>query len=406
LSIIIPTYNRQKYAASAIRCALAIPSNDIEVVVQDCSDGDLLSSLIVPELLDKRLSYRYERPAVMAENWSRAIARTAGEYVCIIGDDDGVNPEIVQAAAWAKSNALDGLAVATITNYLWANSGAPATLYSTLFRKALDGFLSIPPFRGYVKTDINTELELQKFVRDGGVYFQNFNLPKAYHGFVHRRCLDAVCEKVGTYCGSPSPDMFLSIAVACTSPRIAMTDYPLTLPGACRASNSVIQGMLKSQSKKLEDQPEFLGVGYRWSELVPRVFTVPGIWADSAVATLVAMGRSDLVSQLNLPRLAAYFVRENDSVLQPVLRDLRSGLRITGKSSTIGTIKFGWDVLWMKAAKQAGWINRILRRVGIRRIHRIDGINNMEEASAALTRYLNDNGWSFAECALKNSGGK
>src|ERR1035441_9992941 len=82
LSIIIPTYNRQEYAASAIRCALAIPSNDIEIVVQDCSDDDLLSSLIVPEFLDKRLSYRYERPAHMAENWNRAIGRAAGEYIC------------------------------------------------------------------------------------------------------------------------------------------------------------------------------------------------------------------------------------------------------------------------------------------------------------------------------------
>src|ERR1039458_3907261 len=97
LSIIIPTCNRQVYAASAIRCALAIPSDDIEIVVQDCSDDDLLSSLIAPERLDKRLSYRYERPAHMTENWNRAIGRATGEYVCIIGDDDGVIPEIVQA---------------------------------------------------------------------------------------------------------------------------------------------------------------------------------------------------------------------------------------------------------------------------------------------------------------------
>ena len=88
LSIIIPTCNRQVYAASAIRCALAIPSSDIEVVVQDCSDEDTLSSLIAAESLDKRLSYRYERPAYMIQNWNRAIGRAIGEYLCLIGDDD------------------------------------------------------------------------------------------------------------------------------------------------------------------------------------------------------------------------------------------------------------------------------------------------------------------------------
>jgi glycosyltransferase involved in cell wall biosynthesis len=118
LSIIIPTYNRQEYAASAIRCALATPSDDIEVVVQDCSDDGLLSSLIVSELLDKRLSYRYEPRAHMVENWNRAIDRARGEYLCIIGDDDGVNPELAEAAAWAKTAGVDSLAVKNTAQFL------------------------------------------------------------------------------------------------------------------------------------------------------------------------------------------------------------------------------------------------------------------------------------------------
>jgi glycosyltransferase involved in cell wall biosynthesis len=404
LSIIIPTYNRQECAASAIRCALAIPSNDIEVVVQDCSDNDLLSSIIAPERLDKRLSYRYERPAVMMENWNRAIGRATGEYICIIGDDDGVNPEIVQAAAWAKSNALDGLAVAVESHYLWPRSGVPSTAYSKFFNKALDGHLEISPFQGYITTDVDIEVELRKFVRDGGVYFQHFNLPKLYHGFVHRRCLDAVREKVGAYCVYLSPDIFLSLTIACTAPRLAVTDYPLTIPGASKASNSIIHSEdKKRQLKDLKVMPEFRNNGYNWSELVPHLYTVPPIWADSAIKALLAMGRANLVRQLNLPRLAAYCIRENRGVIRPVLQGLFTGLRINGKNSAIGAIMFAWNVLWMKSAKQAGWIKRVVRRIGVRRIHDIDGLNNMVEASQALTRYLNDNGWSFAQCAIKSN---
>src|ERR1035441_6239024 len=226
LSIIIPTYNRQEYAASAIRCTLEIPSNDIEIVVQDCSDDDLLSSMIVPELLDKRLSYRYDRPPVnMTENWNRAITLARGEYVCLIGDDDGVNPEIVQAAVWAKSTGLDCLAVRNTVNYLWTGTGAP----SGLFEKAVGGCLKIAGFRDNI-TEVDTEVELRKLVRDGGVYYLQFNLPKLYHGLVHRRCLEAIHEKVGAYCGGLSPDIFPSVAIACGARRVAVTDYPLTIP--------------------------------------------------------------------------------------------------------------------------------------------------------------------------------
>jgi hypothetical protein len=402
LSIIIPTYNRQEYAASAIRCALAIPSDDIEIVVQDGSDDDRLSTLIAQERLDKRLSYRYEWPAPMLENFNRAIGRATGEYLCIIGDDDGVNPEIVQAAAWAKSNALDGLAVKNRVFYVWPGTVAPATLLSTLLKKVLNGSLQILPFPRDITTNVDIEVELRTLIQDGGVHYLNFNLPKLYHGLVHRRCLDAVREKVGTYCASPSPDMFLSLAVACTAPRIAVTYYPLTISGVCMASNSITQGILKCQSKKLEDQPEFLGIGYRWSELVPRVFTVPGIWADSAVAALLAMGRADLVQQLNLPRLAAYCVTENRGVIRPVLQGLFTGLRITHKNLAIGTIKFAWNVLGMVGAKLVGLIKRLLIALRAIRVNRINGLDNVVEASQVLTRYLNDNGWSFSQCALKS----
>jgi hypothetical protein len=337
----------------------------------------------------------------MMENWSRALSRATGEYVCIIGDDDGINPEILQAAQWAKRNAYDGLAVSVDVTYLWTNSGAPQTLYTKLFHKPLDGFLSIPFFRGYVKPKVHIEEELRKFVRSGGVYFQDFDLPKVYHGFIHRRCLEMVREKLGTYCTGLSPDMFLAIAVACTNPRIAMTDYPLTIPGACRASNSVIQGMLKCQSKKLEDQPEFQNRHYPWSDVVPRVFTVPPIWADSAVSALRSMGRTDLVQLLNLPRLAALCVRENHGVAQLAYQDMRTSLQKTGKSVTLGAIAFAWYVLWLKVGKQVGWLNRIMRRVGFRRIYRVDGINNMEEASRSLTRYLDEHGQSFAQSLRK-----
>jgi hypothetical protein len=401
LSIVIPTCNRQVYAASAIRCALAIPSSDIEVVVQDCSDEDTLSSLIAAESLDKRLSYRYERPAHMTENWNRAIGRATGEYLCLIGDDDGINPEIVQAAEWAKSNTLDCLAVNNTVDYRWPGAGQ-LTRVSILCKQILDGFLQIVyPFRSDITMDVDTEAELRKLVRDGGVYYMKFNLPKLYHGLVHRRCLDTVREKLGAFTGGLSPEMFASLAIACTAPRLAVIDYPLTIPGGCKASNTYIVSASKRQSMKLEDQPEFRDVGYHWSEIVPRLYTVPPAWADSAVAALLAMGRADLVGQLNLPRLAAYCVRANHGVIEPVMQGLYSGLQITHKNSTIGTLKFAWNLLGMAVAHQISRVKRLFVLILPKRPQRLEGLNDIVEASRGLTRYLNDYGLSFTKCTLK-----
>ncbi len=405
LSIIIPTRNRQECAASAVRCVLAIPSTEIEVVVQDCSDDDLLSSLIASELPDKRLSYRYDRPPVtMTENWNRAIARSKGEYVCLIGDDDGINPEILQAAAWAKSKALDCLAVRNTVLYLWPGIGAP----SAFIKDTEGGSLKIHGFQSDV-TEADTAVELRKLLRDGGAYYLKFRLPKLYHGIVRRRCLEAVREKAGSYCGGLSPDIFPSLAIACLVDRLAVTDYPLTIPGVCKTSNSNVVSILKRFSTTVEDDADFRGSGgYRWSEVVPYVYTVETVWADSAVAALGAMGRDDLILQLNLPRLAAICIFSNPAVTWRVLRGFLKGLRLARKNRTVGTIAFVWNLVAVSGRNLGGRMkNRLLIAIGIRSgPDRIEGLSNIVEASQALTGYLKDNGWKFLQCAEDNDESK
>jgi hypothetical protein len=184
---------------------------------------------------------------------------------------------------------------------------------------------------------------------------------------------------------------------------MAVTDYPLTIPGACKASNSIIHledG--KRKPEKLEAMPEYSRDGYQWAELVPHLYTVPPIWADSAIKAVLAMGRADLEQQLNLPRLAAYCVRANRGVTRLVLRSLFTGLRIMRKNSAIGMIEFAWILLIITGRNLAGRIkHHLLLMIGARRFHRVEILNNMVEVSQALTRYLNINGWSFAHCALK-----
>lgn len=400
LSIVIPTRNRMPYAISAIQSILEIGDSALELVVQDNSDSRALEEWIRENARDSRLRYSYtERPLSFIHNFDAAACLATGEYVVFIGDDDGVNPEIMESAAWAKQKNLDALVIKPSSNYLWQGTGLP----STLFTKVTGGSLSIASFSGSV-TEADVEQEMEILVRNGGLYYLNTNLPKLYHGLVHRRCLKAVHDRVGAYFGGLSPDTFSSLAIACVAKKVAVIDYPLTIPGASRSSGSIVEGALKRHSKELEDAPHLRYRGeYHWCSLVPRTYTAETLWVDSSIAALLAMGRDDLVRQLNLPKLAAYCIGANRGVARLVLRDLFGGMRIMHKNRVIGAIQFAWSLSLLELGTGMTFARRVWNRflivMGIKVVRRINGLENMVAASHALTHYLKENEFSFASCA-------
>jgi hypothetical protein len=163
-------------------------------------------------------------------------------------------------------------------------------------------------------------------------------------------------------------------------------------------SGTVVEGVLKRHSKKLDDAPHLRHRGvYHWCELVPRVYTPYAIWADSAVAALRAMGRDDLVGQLNLPKLAAQVGGADRSNALPVLQALFMGLRIMRKNRAMGAACLASALITCHGGAFVcrAW-NRFLVMTGMRASERIDGLTNMVEASHALSRHLQGRERSFA----------
>src|SRR6476661_1863291 len=109
LSLVITTKNRKHTLLYSVKTALNIDLNEkeMEVVIQDCSDNDETQQLISEQYQDPRIKY-YRSPAgiSMTDNWNYAFANVQGEYVCIIGDDDGFLPVIKDVVLWAKSNKI------------------------------------------------------------------------------------------------------------------------------------------------------------------------------------------------------------------------------------------------------------------------------------------------------------
>ena len=402
LSIVIATRNRIAYAISAIQSILEISDPRLELVVQDNSDSRDLEAWIVGNVFDPRLRYHYsDTPLSFIHNFDAAARLATGEYVCFIGDDDGVNPEIIEAAAWAKGENLDALIVRQPATYIWPGAGIPSTRFTAI----TEGVMRVGSIDVSLK-QADMEKEMQMLVRNGGLYYLDRDLPKLYHGLVHRRCLQSVYKKTGAYFGGLSPDTYASLAISCVAKKVMSTSYPLTISGMCKVSGSVVEGAIKRHSKKLEDAPHLRHRGeYHWCNLVPRVYCGETIWVDSSIAALRAMGRDDLVRQINLSKLAASCIDSNRGITRPVLRGLFMGLRVMGRNPVIGVIQLIWHLLILKTASRLKFARRIWNRIliimGMKVVRGIHGLPNMIEASHALSGYLKANGYRFSDCVSR-----
>jgi len=392
LSIVIPTRNRIPFCISVIESILNIPDARLELVVQDNSDSLELEQHVKKNVTDKRLKYRYTSEAFSSiDNFNAGMELSTGEYVCFIGDDDGINPEIIEAAAWAKRNQVDAMASQIKAVYLWPES----KVSSTFFTKAEAGSLSIYPYNGG-KVEINIMNELTAFLEGGGIYYLNFNLPKVYHGIVKRECMEMVKRKTGNYFGGLSPDIFSSMAISCTAKRIVVVDYPLTIGGQCPLAQTTHSN--ENQVKKIEDAPHFRNRdSYIWNKLIPSIYSGKTIWLESAVSALIAMGRHDLVAKLNLSKFTADCILAFPDRSTQFYNYLTNELKMKNQNVSIGTIQLTIHIFTNRTIQfcKRGW-NRIIIMLGIKKAYHIINLNDMKAATIALKEQLKKNTIDFS----------
>lgn len=91
-SVLLPTRDRLDLAKSAIETVRRQTYGNWELVVADnCSADDVAG--YVASLSDSRILYtRSDTPLPVTANWSRAMDASSGDYVLMLGDDDGLTP--------------------------------------------------------------------------------------------------------------------------------------------------------------------------------------------------------------------------------------------------------------------------------------------------------------------------
>src|SRR5262249_41880683 len=131
------------------------------------------------------------RPLAMSANWELALTQARGEFVTIIGDDDGLMPDCL-----------------AVVDHQVRETGARAVAWSRILYTwpclPLEGqcnYLRIPLFRWRWPIKAG-----DRYAR--GAFDCDCTLPSIYHGFIHRDLIAAAREPRGKVFVSRYPDTY------------------------------------------------------------------------------------------------------------------------------------------------------------------------------------------------------
>nr|WP_023598461.1 glycosyltransferase family 2 protein [Pandoraea pnomenusa] len=393
LSVVIPTHNRGQYAIHAIRSLLAIDDPRLEVVVTDTStDGRLESELAANPSVANSPRLRYIRPTErldMTGNHNAAIGAATGRYICLIGDDDTVAAEALDAAQWALENDIEVLAPDVVANYAWPDfrsrhfgMGHASRLY--IARKFGSVFCidSAEALRGALR----------------GAAQGTDGLPKIYHGIVAKRVLDKIKAVSGAYFHGSSPDVSGAIGLAMSTKRFVKLAYPLTIPGASGGSNTG-RSAVNQHKGKLSDEAQtkaFQAKG--WSAGVPKFFSVETVWAHASLETIARIDERR-VRDYNFAHLIAICRVLHGEYAAEIDQALTEAATILGVTPAALQGEIDADIRRIRRARLMHVAKRLLRPTAAGGRFYIGNLPTIEDTPPVLADQMRRRGENWARMA-------
>ena len=357
LSIVVPTKDRYKYLKNLIELVDGLHSSEVEVVIQDNSDdnSEILSFFSEHEYDFVRYDY-HKGQLPMSVNSDKAVLNSTGEYICFLGDDDGVTRHIIEGVKWMKANKVEAVKL-NVPSYYWpdASQGRGVSQSAEIIYKKYDGSVR----------SLKPEKELLKVLREG--IPDRGDMPLAYHAIVSREAMDRVYAKCDTYFPANSPDIANAVALSLVVNKYALVNLPWVISGNCVYKGGGVGAPGKKYPPEISDMPWFRpNAEEKWHETIPRIAVGETIWPESAIQALIAMGRSDLLKKINYNKLYARFYMQRPS-LRYLLHDVHGdtlGMKFEYFKMIINKY---WSALW----RRIGWMLNIGKPLHIYKVESI-----------------------------------
>jgi glycosyltransferase involved in cell wall biosynthesis len=225
-SILVPTRQRPDTLLATLATLIWQPGDDYEIVVADnFGDQDVAAVIAAAQQRHPRIRHvRTDRVLPMAENWERGLAACSGEYVSVLGDDDGFLPSTLDVVRKLIA-ATDARIVSWETHtYWWPDTvvfWARNRLYALLGNYDVAWIQSRPALVETYRNPVSFE-----------------RLPMIYNGFVHRDVINSAIDRFGGYFVPTfvSPDVSSGIINLSQTGRYLHSFRPLAVRGISKRS--------------------------------------------------------------------------------------------------------------------------------------------------------------------------
>ena len=232
ISLVIPTRERVETLRSCLALALSCDDPDLEVVVSDNHSTDGTAAFLA-SVEDPRLKVvRPEGRVAMRLNFETGLNAATGDYVIVIGDDDGVLPSGLRLLREVLQRDRPEVVNWELISYTWP-SARPGQGCGVLPVKAKSVHGGMRRFPAAKRLDDLCRARLRNYKDTANIY----------HGCVSRAVIDRVrAANGGVYFGGAIPDVYAGIAnLVHMTGDLLWLQHPVTFGGASDRSNGAAQ---------------------------------------------------------------------------------------------------------------------------------------------------------------------
>ena len=303
LSIVVPTKDRYIYLEKLVDLIISFQTEEIELVIQDNSKDNAKFNDFISERINRHswIKYYYNSQYLTSvQNFDCAVKNCTGDYICFIGDDDGVVRNITRYTKWMKENDIEALRSAR-SIYYWPGEGKYQS-YAT-FEPCSKGVEWLSPIH-----------ELAKILKGGCVSLGR--IPVLYTGIVKKSVLDKIYLDLGTYFPGVSPDAANGTVLSFYVKRYVFINTPVVITGTSKMTGGGIQ------KKRLVPITEVTFLRLQdfetWEGYLPAYWTGAIVWPLSVISALRKVNHQELIQQINLDKVLAFFCFQNKDYTEKV----------------------------------------------------------------------------------------
>jgi glycosyltransferase involved in cell wall biosynthesis len=222
-SIVIPTRNRAGLLRSALAACAVHDADDLEILVSDnCSRDDTRE--VAATTGDSRVRYvRADTPLSQPDSWEFAVTHARGDWITILGDDDGFVPSFCARLGDAIGDeSVIGATAPVVWREAWYFDAAfpPAWL-----APGDENAMTVDPFSGRAD-QVDSRHAIHQVFR-----MHPQHPPGFFNAAVHRSTVGRVRAAFGRVFRGPDPYITSGISVLTVESHYRFLDVPLTVRG-------------------------------------------------------------------------------------------------------------------------------------------------------------------------------